>query len=808
MRKLVLLSMLFVFCMMSAVVMARPYASQITLSDNEFIYTTTTAITISFMLNEPADSVDVQIIGAAPDTYIHRTLTITNAPRGLNSVVWDGLNVNGNEVGNGIFSVKIICNKAEYPAWTNITPVSYNLVREWVQETSVLPGVAVRNGNEIRGVGFKDGKLIFSGTNPIRFWTLNPADGVPEIQIALGNLSDPYAIGFGALTYNAWLGPYDLSSLPDGTTYVGHYRGATFPIARIDDITTSVVPPAGVSPGTGFNNRTLDATKNTTTTIFAGDAGTVVLGQVSIWRDSPAGSAFTKIATLPAPPAGPNASHMLVAKDGQDLVAGCVIWTSSNAGSIERWVYDGAAWAKDAAFVVDLKRDPANNTSCGGDYASIGGKDVLVVVTNGNPQAIIGLDGATGAILFEYLAPEARPYSSGNGDIHIVPATANRGAIYYAMPDKGQYGKINYNYGEIGSGQYYTPNGVAIITDPEDINFGKIAVASGFPDLSANPGATANKQGLYILNPDMTFPGGTEQTSFDAAINDPAAPWVASDTWSPWKVRKGRDDNKFYLGDWGTFNTSDNIYRYDLASTATAILKVGAGNHGRVLSCMSFTSGTATYLLGLDRDYDAAAYPKLFMWPVNDTVENFTGVPTRVLNSASTGLGFSAYTMADFVIDSNNVVYVCNARYGGTENILFAFNLEPLPVSAANVKWTKTYNGLGLNEGAYPRSMDIDEAAGRLYVYYRNTTGGAKVIAHDIATGNIVDQFVVGTASATSTVRQGTAVDYAGNIMTCNNSDEHVRMWAPPGPNAAEVFAVDSIEVSNSLSDVRDWFLY
>ncbi|HPB32418.1 MAG TPA: hypothetical protein PLB62_13265, partial [Candidatus Sumerlaeota bacterium] len=440
---------------------------------------------------------------------------------------------------------------------------------------------------------------------------------------------------------------------------------------------------------------------------------------------------------------------------------------------------------------------------------SIGGKDVLVVVTNGNPQVIIGLDGATGAILFEYLAPEARPYSSGNGDIHIVPATANRGAIYYAMPDKGQYGKINYNYGEIGSGQYYTPNGVAIITDPEDINFGKIAVASGYPALSANPGATTNKQGLYILNPDMTFPGGTEQTAFDAAINDPAAPWVASDTWSPWKVRKGRDDNKFYLGDFGTWNISDSIYRYDLASTATAILKVGAGNHGRVLSCMSFTSGTATYLLGLDRDYDAAGlYPKLQMWPVNDTVENFTGVPTRVLNSPSTGLGFSAYTMMDFVIDSNNVVYVCNARYAGAEMALFAFNLEPLPVSAANVKWTKTYNGLGLNEGAYPRSMDIDEAAGRLYVYYRNTTGGAKVIAHDIATGDIVDQFVVGTTSTSTSARQGTAVDYAGNIMTCNNSDEHVRMWAPPGPNAAEVFAVDSIEVSNSLSDVRDWFLY
>jgi len=123
------------------------------------------------------------------------------------------------------------------------------------------------------------------------------------------------------------------------------------------------------------------------------------------------------------------------------------------------------------------------------------------------------------------------------------------GQIYFGFSEHAVIGRLSFSIAEAGSAQYYAPTGVTIITDESSPHYGKVFVANAYPQASANPGAEAAQQGVYVLNSDLTFYGGSEAASY-AAANNPAAPtFDPADSFSPWKLHVGRDENALFLGD-------------------------------------------------------------------------------------------------------------------------------------------------------------------------------------------------------------------------------------------------------------------
>jgi hypothetical protein len=74
-------------------------------------------LTISFILNDVATNVSVQIYAGA--NVVKTFAAGTNA--GLNTVVWDGTNDDGSAAAVGVFNVRITAAAPGYDEWTNIT---------------------------------------------------------------------------------------------------------------------------------------------------------------------------------------------------------------------------------------------------------------------------------------------------------------------------------------------------------------------------------------------------------------------------------------------------------------------------------------------------------------------------------------------------------------------------------------------------------------------------------------------------------------------------------------------------------------
>lgn len=334
---------------------------------------------------------------------------------------------------------------------------------------------------------------------------------------------------------------------------------------------------------------------------------------------------------------------------------------------------------------------------------------------------------------------------------------------------------------EIGSAQYYSPRGLAVIRNQTSPYFGTIAVANSWLAPSSNPGAEANKKGVYLLYNDMSWTGGTESTAYDAAMNDPSPIWGATDSLAPYKLRLGRDDGVLYLGDWGIVTDGNvNIYRYELGSPATKLLQAGSGNHGRVMVCMSVGTGPDKKLFGIDQDSapSASPYYKIMQWAIGETIENYTGDSTTFIDAPTTGLGVTAYSHRDFVYDSNNIIYVVNRRWDAAANHLYCYDFQN-----STMLWTKTGADLGLLSGNYPTAIAIDEARSKLYVLLSNslvTTGQVVVMIPSTGAVDTIFNYAENTTGGANAI----AVDDAGNIYTSNSVVEHVRMWSPPGPNS------------------------
>ncbi|RKY61303.1 MAG: hypothetical protein DRP96_03595 [Candidatus Neomarinimicrobiota bacterium] len=115
-----ILSMLFVLLLFSVNSYANVYASHIEVSATELTVDGVNVVTISFILNEAADSgVDVKIYDT--DGVLVRTISLSAGVKGVNTVDWDGTDDAGIPVWEGDYSFEITASDDGYTDWTKIS---------------------------------------------------------------------------------------------------------------------------------------------------------------------------------------------------------------------------------------------------------------------------------------------------------------------------------------------------------------------------------------------------------------------------------------------------------------------------------------------------------------------------------------------------------------------------------------------------------------------------------------------------------------------------------------------------------------
>ncbi len=544
------------------------------------------------------------------------------------------------------------------------------------------------------------------------------------------------------------------------------------------------------------NDRAIDAVNGLLYQISATTPNTVTIYAAS-------GSIY--VATETATMTG---SHAVIGRDGNAMVDGDVVWTSANTGYVHRYVRTGGAWVEDAnclaaqvPFIV------------GGDYFQMGGKDYVVgvgysVVTPDTFQRVSIYDGTTGELKASWVYPAARVYNDGNGDCTAVVTGTQTGKIYFGFSEHAAVGRLSFSIGELGSAQYYAPTGVTVISDESSPYFGQVFVANAWPAASGNPGAVAAQQGVYMLNSDLSFAGGSESAAYGAANNPPSPTFDPTDSWSPWKLRVGRDENVLFLGDWGTRYVTDNIYRYTLDAAASAILVAtpSAGNHGRVYTCMSYGTGAAKRLVGLDRDLDSGgdvSYYEAYYWDIGEATEDYTGAANLLLEAPNTGVGVTVnYTMRDIVVAASgaqDLLFVANRRSSNAQTMIYCVDITN--PAAKTLVWAKTGADNGWPSDCGPSGLAVNADAGLLYVLLDATRQVAEV---NMADGVQTSIFTYGTSGGGRAI----GIDPAGNIITTDNGSEHVRIWSPGAASTYTTASPIAVNLTSPSADVNDWMVY
>ncbi len=759
MRKVALFAVIASLCLIGTIAYAAPFAAHLDSSAPNLL--SGGSVDLEFTLSDDATTVTVQVIGPLPASTVQRTFDLGALDRGDQSVAWDGKNQSAVDVALGGYKFTVEAESAGYgSSWTNITPLTVHDI--WTTGTTEL-GIA--NTANLRGIGFNGSNIIISTTTPADALYVVNSSGEYQHELGL-TVVDTYDADNDAdydetWSLSGWLGPYDGATATDGTVYLSSYLGAGFPIVRLesDDAASSPVAVAFMAA----HCRALDVANAGASTIIyeGGNAGSVAT-RIHTSTDGTTFSLLESTAVMPN-------SHMVIGRDGNTGGDGDVIWCSTNAGNVERWVRSSGVWAEDTSF-----SGPVN--TCAGDYARIGGKDVIAVVLNSNNDIVLA-DGDTGTQITSWSPPGSRATWSGNGDLTINPVGAADFDIYFALPDYNLFGKIR--YGGIGDLQYWTATGIGCIEDQTSHAFGYMFVGSSYPEASSNPGATADQQGVYILKCDGTFYGGTAAAAYAAADNNPSASWDSGDNWSPWRVHAGVDDNVITVGDWGTNGVTDDVMMYygvGTGTTARRMLLAGGANHGRLYAAMTSGTGSSKRLIGMDRDL---AYGQdMYYWEIGETIDNYTGARNTLIDGPSITGSSLIYSIKDFTLDPSHNIYLANSRWAGPQDRLDCVN----PTGDAIV-WLKTGDDLSTDSsGAFYRNnytYSIDYSDDKDWVALLERSTYPDVVVYSNA-GVFQSTFSVGTGIGMAT-QANLSFAPAGNIWVAHNITEHSWIWAPPG---------------------------
>ena len=336
---------------------------------------------------------------------------------------------------------------------------------------------------------------------------------------------------------------------------------------------------------------------------------------------------------------------------------------------------------------------------------------------------------------------------------------------------------------QIASTYYPHPTSLAVIRNMDSPHFGVVAVANSVP---GDNGFDA-EQGLYLLNSDLSWYGGSATASFNAAMNDPAAPWDPDASNSPYKVKAGKDDGMLYTSDWGI----NVVYRSDLQDTGVQVLAEG-GEHDSLLTAMTTGTGAETVLWGIQE----GARTDIVRWNIGDDVPH-TGDPELFANVPG------ASQLRDIGFDGDGNVYVSLQPSTDGQAALAKFDPD------GNELWTQTRGDL-MAQG-YPTDpgeplwfLGMTHHDGLLYVI----DARAIIVAlFDAETGAFVADFFNVPDLAGFTGRS-LDVDAAGNVYITDNNGGVVSVWSPWGPSDFTTMYYGTITAGEGPVAVPEWRAY
>ncbi|HOB75885.1 MAG TPA: FlgD immunoglobulin-like domain containing protein [Phycisphaerae bacterium] len=365
---------------------------------------------------------------------------------------------------------------------------------------------------------------------------------------------------------------------------------------------------------------------------------------------------------------------------------------------------------------------------------------------------------------------------------------------------------------EIGDAQFGAPQGITINREPTSAHFGRIYISNSASTASTNPGATAAGDGLFLLNNDLTFRGGSASTAAAAANSSLVTSTTTSDVLSPWKCNINQDNpNEIVVSDYldgyenvWVFNADGTEVQRLLNSSTTGPSTGAAANHGNQFCTLLSGIGTGRKLWAIDEDKDAGGTRftggyDLLRYDVGTTLSNYTGQPAEVKNGGTTHTNptvtnfYSGWDMQFGRVKGTSRLYVaCRRGNATTGNLAMVCWTLDGNGNLTGALWSVQNPALSVPAGLpdnyaegwnYTSSIAVDEARGRGAVVSARV---AKVLIFNTETGAIIGPaFTVGNGSTTSYRGIDADFDAAGNLYTANANDGHVRVWSPPdGPNS------------------------
>jgi hypothetical protein len=810
MRKFYVLSIIALFSLLSTVSFANVFASDIS-ANPPFDPNLGQSTDVEYRLNSAATSVTVTIISDSSGLPVRALDGTTN--RGINTVTWDGKDEVGANVPFGLYNVQVKAYHKGFPGWLPISAIVVGLSDSWTQDTSVYGGGTT--GNQARGIAYNGTNLIVSGTDPRMIGVLSAADGSLIGTLGL-TVDDTYDADGDSTTVEAWsldgwLGPYDLAAAGDQRVYLGAFRGASFPISRIESDTPGANPVAVAIQDT--HSRAIDA---------VGAGVNTVLYQVSHYSTTPPGNPMrvftsaddsgTTFALLETTTQMMN-SHMIVAREGNTGGDGDVVWVSSNTGNVERWDRVSGSWVQDVGF-----NGPAN--VCGGDYGKLGNYELLFVIRNSD-NMIIACDANSGEIYGTWdpaveLA-KARDTFAGNGDLCY-----DGGTLYFGLPDFQTYGAIDVSGWQPEAQNWWSNKGIATVTDQADCNFGRLLVGNTRYGTSGNPGSVGEQPGIYLLNADLTWEGGSEAAAF--ATGNPACTW--DDYWyDPYRIHAAVPDTEglFYAADWASaFGTTVGLEvwygdsDWSAASVNPILSNPASTYHGEFLAAVAYGTGGSKVLYTADNWQGPSqagspevegGYKEVHRYDIGTVVSDYDTTPVCMLGSGTSPI---LYHIRDIDVDSAGDIYAANYRwdpYYGQPGLVKA--------SSAGGRTWSLLNGNTYTDGAWVAGTLAQDMLYAVAVDRPNNRSGVicrygffQVIPNDGSGAWLIESDPFLLASSDSYC-EGMAVDAAGNFIMSSTTNEQMCAWSPPGVNE---YVTDScsavIEVHQPQVGVDEWMMF
>ncbi|GMV96924.1 MAG: hypothetical protein AMXMBFR83_12830 [Phycisphaerae bacterium] len=363
---------------------------------------------------------------------------------------------------------------------------------------------------------------------------------------------------------------------------------------------------------------------------------------------------------------------------------------------------------------------------------------------------------------------------------------------------------------EIRDAQFAGPTGIAVNRFPSSPNFGRIYVSNASDSLTTpNPNLTTG-DGLWILNSDMTFRGGSMATAAAAAngqlvtLKDPALDTAFV---SPWKIAINADNpDEIVMTDfrngfencWIFDGEGQNVYRV-LDSSTTGPTTGAAYNHGNIIFAQLTGTGINRKLWVIDEDKDIGTpvVPPVgggfdvIRHDIGTNSVNHTAQGTEIINGgAAIPGGGNLYTDREFrwawINGTRKLFFACRRANNTDPNMAaVCYNVDEHGTITGHA-WSKLNTAMSAATGVtwiLTGTVAVDEVRNRLAI---GRDGGASAVSRvailNPEDGAYVTSFPV--AEANSTLRS-MDFDAAGNLYTVDTTSKHVRMWSPPdGPNS------------------------